>query len=398
MNDSADIRDTIPRLQQLVPHMRDQLVGLKNGATFEQARLRYTTTVDRLVAQGRGRRTTSRVRGDDRYWAPTREVLDEAMRLEFVERQPLPSARKHLDAHRCRLYQLTELGKRTANHAKTDIPAFSDELTAAVYQAHPYFQRLICILASGELACPEVTEGDVEKSRRSGYGTEHWIAYAYEQLVGDSLSEIETAGIRDTIVMVVRRRFGRTREKQPTSKQIKESLNDAFAEAAIKLKGYSIGAIDLKILKSWGSQLRILDQSRYVPGFERRNVIWLASDIYNDSGFNIRRRTVDKHEKKVSKAIIDAYRNQAKASDSNLSAPYLPIYRVRAEAAFRCKVTRSLVDLVIERLAIERTPNVGVRLWLHLGTTSQPASEPVYRRGGNRRYEMTLQSCKPQGG
>jgi hypothetical protein len=27
---------TIPRLQQVLPHMRDQLVGLKDGATFEK--------------------------------------------------------------------------------------------------------------------------------------------------------------------------------------------------------------------------------------------------------------------------------------------------------------------------------------------------------------------------
>ncbi len=100
MKNETDIRETIPRLQQLVPHKRDQLISLRNGATFENARLRYGTTVDRLVAQGLGRRTVSRVGDKDRYWAPTREVLDEAMRLEFVERQQLPSARKYLDAHR----------------------------------------------------------------------------------------------------------------------------------------------------------------------------------------------------------------------------------------------------------------------------------------------------------
>ncbi len=51
MKKPTDIRDSIPRLQQLVPHMRDQLSGLREGATFEQARLRYGATVNRLVAQ-----------------------------------------------------------------------------------------------------------------------------------------------------------------------------------------------------------------------------------------------------------------------------------------------------------------------------------------------------------
>ena len=59
MKKETDIRETIPRLQQLVPHMRDQLIGLRNGVTFEKARLRYSTTVDRLAAQGLGRRTVT---------------------------------------------------------------------------------------------------------------------------------------------------------------------------------------------------------------------------------------------------------------------------------------------------------------------------------------------------
>ena len=397
MEKSAHIRDTIPRLQQLVPHMRDQLVGLRNGATFEQARLRYSTTVDRLVAQGLGRQTASRVGDKDRYWAPTREVLDEAMRLGFVERQQLPSARKYVDAHRNRHYSLTTLGEQAANQAEKDIAAFFDELATAVHRSHPYFRLFIHILEAGPLAYPEITEGDVEESRRNGKGTEHWVDYASERLTQDKPSTSQKADIREIIVSVVRRRFGRTREKQPTSKEMAKAINDAFAEAAIRLRGLSIGATDLKMLKSWGSQLRLLDQSRYVPEFEGQNVIWIAANLNGDGDLRIQRRTSNKHELEVSEAVVNAYRTQARVADSSLSAPYLPIYCVRAEAAFRCKVTRALVNLVIERLAVGSIPNLGVQLWLHLGTTRQPASEPVYRRGGNRRYEMTLQPGKPKG-
>ena len=176
-----------------------------------------------------------------------------------------------------------------------------------------------------------------------------------------------------------------------------EAINDAFAEAAIKLRGLSIGATDLKILKSWGSQLGLLDQSRYVPEFAGQNVIWLAANLNGNGDLRIQRRTAEEYEPEVSEAIVNAYRTQARAADSNLNAPYLPIYRVRAEAAFRCKVTRALVNLVIERLAEGSIPKLGVQVWLHLGTTRQPGSEPVYRRGGSRRYEMTLQPSKREG-
>ena len=274
MNKASDIRETIPRLKQLVPHMRDQLIGLRKGATFEEARLRYSTTVDRLAARGLGRRTASRVGDRDRYWAPTREVLDEAMRLGFVERQQLPSARKYLDAHRDRHYKLTDLGVQAANQAENDMAAFCDELAYAVYRAHPYFQQLIRVLNEGPLACPEITEGDIEESRRLGKGTEHWIDYAAERLMQDEPLTSQKGDIRKIIISFVRHRFGRAREKQPTSKEIAEAINDALAEAAMRLRGLSIGATDLNMLKSWGSQLKLLDQSRYVPGFEDQNVIW----------------------------------------------------------------------------------------------------------------------------
>ena len=391
MKKPTDIRDSIPRLQQLVPHMRDQLSGLREGATFEQARLRYGATVNRLVAQGLGRRTASRVGDKDRYWAPTREVLDEAMRLGFVERQQLPSARRYVNAHRDRQHNLTALGHRAAKQAEMDMAAFYDRLSTAVYSAHPYFQKFIQILGAGPLACPEITEGEVEEFRRSGKGTEHWISHAGELHTQHKLSASQKAEIREVFVSVVRKRFGHAREMKPTNKEMAEAFNDAFIETASRLRGLSIGATDLKILKSWGSQLRLLDQSRYVPEFRGQNVIWLAADINANDDLHIVRRTSDKHEREVSEAIVAAYRTQAQAADSSLSAPYLPIYRVRAEAAFRCKVTRALVNLVIERLAAGSMPELDVQVWLHLGTTRQPASEPVYRRGGNRRYEMTLQ-------
>ena len=58
--------------------------------------------------------------------------------------------------------------------------------------------------------------------------------------------------------------------------------------------------------------------------------------------------------------------------------------------AFRCRITRALVDLVIERLSDGAIPEIPFEVRLHLGTTYQPVSEPLYRRGGNRRYELTI--------
>ena len=91
-----------------------------------------------------------------------------------------------------------------------------------------------------------------------------------------------------------------------------EAINDAFAEAAMRIRGLSMGATDLNMLKSWGSQLKLLDQSRYVPGFEGQNVIWLAADLCGNDDLSIQRRALDRYDQKVSAAIVDAYRAQAR--------------------------------------------------------------------------------------
>src|SRR5437016_9668251 len=121
-----EVKDTIPRLQQILPHMREQLVGLRDGATFEAGRQRYSATVERLALQGIGRRTASRVGDKDAYGAPTAEVLLEAMRLGFVDRAQVPSARRYIEAHRDRKYTLTPLGSVAAQEAQSDIAAFCD--------------------------------------------------------------------------------------------------------------------------------------------------------------------------------------------------------------------------------------------------------------------------------
>jgi len=389
----SELKDTIPRLQQILPHMRDQLTGLREGATFEEARQRYSANVEKLSLQGAGRRTASRVGDKDAYWAPTSEVLNEAIRLGFVEKQQVPSARRYIEAHRDRRYTLTSLGREVAALAQDDIAAFCDRLAEALYKTHPYFRALVSKLEAAPIACPEVTESEVEAAGREGRGTQYWAEYVGEKLRAQSStrSGIDTASIKQIIVSTVRRRFGTDPEAKPTGKALTQAINDAFSVAVFADHGLTIGATDIDILKSWGSQLRILDQSRYVSGFEGFNIIWLAADIKKDPAVSIHRRDLQGYELRIAQEIVNAYWRQAEAADTSLSAPYIPIFKIRAEAAYRCRVTRALVDLVIQRLSDGALPEIPNRVLLHLGTTRQPVSEPLYRRGGSRRYEMTIQ-------
>ena len=388
-----ELKDTIPRLQQILPHMREQLVGLREGATFEGSRQRYSATVEKLALQGVGRRTASRVGDRDAYWAPTAEVLLEAIRLGFVERQQVPSARRYVEAHRDRSYALTPLGRDVADLAQNNIAAFCDRLAAAIYEAHAYFRALIGKLQAAPIACPEVSESEVDAASGEGRGTQYWAEYVTEKLRPQvsAGAGVDAGAIKQTIVATVRRRFGSDGEAKPTGKALTQAINDAFSVAAFAAHGLPIGATDIDILKSWGSQLRVLDQSRYVPGYEGFNLVWLAADIEESGSVSINRRDITRYELEIAKAIVELYRSQAETADTSLSAPYIPIFKVRADTAFRCRVTRALVDLVIERLSSGGLAEIPYRVLLHLGTTRQPVSEPLYRRGGNRRYELTIQ-------
>lgn len=204
-----ELKDTIPRLQQILPHMREQLVGLREGATFEGSRQRYSATVEKLALQGVGRRTASRVGDRDAYWAPTAEVLLEAIRLGFVERQQVPSARRYVEAHRDRSYALTPLGRDVADLAQNNIAAFCDRLAAAIYEAHAYFRALIGKLQAAPIACPEVSESEVDAASGEGRGTQYWAEYVTEKLRPQvsAGAGVDAGAIKQTIVATVRRRF-----------------------------------------------------------------------------------------------------------------------------------------------------------------------------------------------
>ena len=317
------LKDSIPRLQQILPHMREQLVGLQEGATFERARQRYSGTVQRLALQGVGRRTASRVGDKDAYWAPTAEVLLEAMRLGFVERVPVPSARRYVESHRGRAYTLTALGRDVAELAQTDIAVFCDRLAAAIHAAHPYFRALLEKLQKSPIACPEVSESEVNSASREGKATQYWAEYVAGKLrhIGAEAVHIDASAIKQTIRSILRRRFGTDAEAKPTGKALTQVLNDAFAVAAVAAHGLPFGATDIDMLKSWGSQLLVLDQSRYVPGFEGFNLIWLAADVIEGSLATIRRRDLASYEPQIAKAIINSYQTQSVAADTESGRP-----------------------------------------------------------------------------
>jgi hypothetical protein len=375
--------------------MRDFLVRMSAGTrAFDDARHGYAETVAQLAAVGLGRRTASRVSDADAYWAPTAVMLQEAMRLGFVARQQLPSSRRHLDGYRATEYSLTDRGERAAALAR-DAPAdFISMLAEAAISAHPYLQEFLTLLEQGPLVCPELREGQLASSSRDGHDTRYWAGWVSERInVGRETAIATPAAVAAEMKEAVTKRFGINPNPRPTNKALAEALNDAFAAASLRARDLPVGANNLKVMKAWGSQLRLLDQSRYLPTYPDSNVIWLASDLVRQDSTVVgaTRRGLTQHGAAVAEALVEAYRRQAQGRSSDLiKMPYLPIHEVRAEAAFECRVTRALADLALERLAAGEFPDLGIQVWLHLSGGEVPGSEPIYRRSGTRRFSMTI--------
>ena len=386
---SETIRDTIPRLHRITAHARDQLRGMAEGAaTFEDCRIRYGDTQQHLAQEGQGRSTAPPpgITGRERNWAPTRDCLSELMRLGAMVQKPLPSSRAFVDRYREETYELTDLGLHLAK-LTYDGTQFVDALSQRLIAAHPYLQALLQILEKDSIRCPAISEGDVERERM---GVRGWAEWGAERIGGEALPDT----VEKEISAHLDRRFGKPPTERPSNKALAETTNDAFMVAAFASREVRLDATTIKTLLRWGSDLLLYDQSRYIPDQPDVNVIWLAADLrYGPDGdLCLKRRGMAEHGDRVAQTFPIAYRKQARRSSSALAEPYIPIHQLRAQVAYECGVTRALCDLVLSRLADGDYVDVDVQVFLHIGTTGLPSSEPAFRHKGRRRLEVTMRS------
>jgi hypothetical protein len=385
--------DTIPRIAQFPAHMTAQLLGLADGSSFEHARLRAIATARSLFDEGIGRDLASRVGHQDKMWSTTADLLAEGMHLGFVESDKLPSSRRYLEQYRDRTYKLTELGREMAQLASDPAltGALYDRLLETLIDRHPHFRALLRALSENPLIFPEVTEEDIKLSKSEKRGLSFW-ATRVVSVVGaepNRLADVERI-IRDFI----NNRFEGAVRDTVSNKDTAKALNEAMAAGLLYCRNLPFGPTDLRILAGWGMAFLLLDQSRYVTRYPNANVIWLASDIQSEPSIKVERRGLGRFARSIATSVVDTYRELSLVDRySALEAPYIPIHCVRAPVAFELRVTRALVDRVLEQIVAGQFPELNVLMQLHLGNSvSPPNSEPIYKRGGARKYVMTVRA------
>jgi hypothetical protein len=396
----SDKTETIGRLPHLLTHVAAQLPGLSAGAdTFDDLRQRYGQAMSALAARGLGRITAPRagVGSAHRYWSSTRDLIKELQILGWIEGGiPVPSTKQAVDTHRNRRYPLTTVGREVAATG-ADRRALADALTDAALASHPYLRGMLEALAERPMFCPEVAEGQVQRAPSRRHWAEHAVGLWQRSDPGTSITidELDTR-----LAKALRRRFGRRRDEglKATPKEVAEAMNDAFADAALASRGLSFGATTLDQLKSWGMELRLLDQSRYVPGHIGGNLLWITCDVRRDINgtLHARRRAFSEHGVAVGRAVVEAFMElrdhfPSEADENHRGKRnYLPIHVVRALAALRTGTSREIGDRALEAMAGGEL-DFGMRVRLLAARFElPPRSEPMYQRGGTRALMLTM--------
>jgi len=385
----ASETETIGRVAHLLAHVAHQLPALAASQdTFEDIRRRYGKAMKELAARGEGRVTAPRaeVGAAYSYFSSARDLIKELQTLGWIEPGiPVPASKATVDAHRTRRYPLTADGARVA--AITSRRELADELSDALLGHHPYMRALLGALALEPLFCPLAPQGEIQKhpSRR------YWVEHLASTLGPENAERYDTH-----LAEAYRKRFGTRRREglRPSAKEIEKLYEDAFADLALQARGLRFGATTLEQLAGWGAELKLLDQSRHVPGRQGGNLIWLASEIGEADGrTKARRRTYAEHRLEVAQALIDTYfAERARASEAEDERPrssgaYQLVHVIRAGAAARTNTARELGDRALEELSNGQL-DLGVNVRLLAARIDRPPSSE--RSSRTRAMHLTI--------
>jgi hypothetical protein len=381
---------SVPRLYKL-SYLEVALRQIDEGANFDRIR----QTLIAHAAQNAAERMILRGSRDPHtFWSPTQESLAELMRLNFVRSETLPSERKYVDIYRNSTYELTPEGLQAAERLKRGDPHdranFLDMLSIALAEAHPGFQYLLSAVERYPLCIPEYTLEKISRLTQEGSGTNALAEDAIARMTEhwpEGIGKPDAASMVSAITEALRRRFPPAGSRRPSQKDVLDTVDDAVLAFTARARNVRLDAISFNVCMSWASQLAVLEESRYVEDWHGRTV-WVTAQI---GAHTIRRRGFKEASDAVVEGLGEGFKKVAKAVPEPRSSGSLPIYRVRAQAAFAARVNLRFVDMVLARILsgdIE-TPYENPVVALGSGL-KPPPSEPVFTYQGRRFFEIVI--------
>jgi len=370
--------DTIPRVTHLT-QFEAILGGLNEGLMFEELRRRLCQVAIDMARVGSGREPSGHP--DFQMWSSTKDALEELMRLEWVEKAPLPSTRYQVEAHRRSDYKLTQAGSdwvRTKNAG-----AARGLLGQALIRQHPYFRQYLVRLAKHCLFVPEFTEADIAPSATpDSLDYDGLASEVARRVMASPAGASGTApDISDRLEEYVRRRFSKRQPKN--RKALLDAVQDAVLSGILRAESLRADPISFVTISSWSRELFLTGASRYVAESPGGWLHWAAADIDSKEG---EIHCVRRGLRQVADDVVATLRSAAE----DLRKPgteLILIYPLRGTVAFRCGVANEIVDRVLEELVTKRRPSP-YEIRVSAGALfDPPASERPLSIGG-RRYHL----------
>ena len=382
---------SVPRLQRL-SYLDVGITEIARERTFDQIRQRLL----RFAEEKRDRQFSISLgsRALDRYafWSPTQETLGELMKLGFVDPEQLPSSRHYVDEYRGKTFTLTTSGKEAADQLYQSGPKnrvqFLNRLAIALLNAHPGFSKLFLATSRCPLCIPEFTIEELDRFKSNG-GLRRRLGEEIRERIAthrpEGIPRLSSRRAQRFISEAIRRRFPKTRAPAP-KKELLNTINDAIVAFTADLRKIPLDAISFNVCMAWAGQLALMEQSRYVEGFPGRT-IW-ATALVEDN--RVQRRGFEDSTDKIVSELRKGFRTVASAVAESRASGYLPIYRVRAQAAFAAQVNVRLVDRILRQIVTGKlVVPYKVRVALGRGTPPPP-SEPIFTSRGRRFYNILI--------
>lgn len=383
---------SIPRLPN-IGYLDVALSEIGRGATFErirQALLAYAKrSKDNQISVG----ARSPLSDNFTFWSPTQESLTELMRLDFVEPESVPSNRDQVDRHRANTYKLTAKGIDVMNKLQTNDPkaraSFLDTLTTALAEIHPGFCSLIDVTNQFPLFVPEYTIDEINRLMSGGLGTQSISKDAILKMKlhwPEDVSLPVANNLTTEITEWLNRRFPRTKAIKPSQKDITDTVNYAIVAFVADVRNVRLDPISFDVCMSWGIKLAVIEQSRYIEGWPGRT-IWGTFKVQDGS---INRRGFREATNDVVDASLDGFKAVAVAMPEGRASGFLPIHKVRAQAAFKARVNLRFVDVILSEI-LNGNLDAPYTIQVALGrATPPPPSEPVFVFQGRRFFYILI--------
>lgn len=409
----------IPRLQEL-EFLDTGMQAVIAGKTYDEIRralIEHMTFARRnpeLRGNHAGRRALGRAADDGKYFHNANECLNELMRLGWVERAALPSARKALESYRGNKFVATPEGRDWAQLVADDFRSAYDELLRGLWRLHPQLRDVVMIIARGRFRIPLANWSEVHGDFAASSDKELRAARtSYIAFLADRCAGAIAAGVtgweaeRDAIEQAIgayveklsERASRRNRDAFPRNRDFVQACEEATVSFAFERAGVRVDFITVEIIRRWLRTLNVASFSYHVPG-PPTLTFWATAEVTEDeSGLpRVTRRVGPEWTVKVTEELPGTF---ARAADQ-VGGSFAPIHMVRAGVCSRLGIHETVFERTLVSLLTSQAETVRP-FQVHLDPASFGALPPTERpflfemRGRKRPFYVMSLINKPSG-